>query len=305
MKNFSIEHWEMDEAARLQAVWEVATASAPFAYPVEPAEFAAGIIPMESDDESCASAQSQKLLAASDTTGPVGFVHLCVGSDVEVDGENIECGIIRFLAFSPRRREVGQALLSDAEQIFQSEGLTRVDAFSLYHGYPFHNHKVGILSSRMTHVSSLLKENGYRAHDGHVTMQRSLDSAPLPDPHQGVKLIIERSDGAGALPNIRVKAAIDGQAIGSCRSQSGRTYADQDSLDWLSYTRWIGVKESYRRKGIGRHLLRRALHEMRCEGYKSAALNCREENHAAVSLYLSEGYRTRDTSLAYVKDLRT
>ena len=38
MRNFSIEHWEMDEAARLQAVWEVATASAPFAYPVESAD---------------------------------------------------------------------------------------------------------------------------------------------------------------------------------------------------------------------------------------------------------------------------
>ncbi len=300
----SIEQWDTDEAARLQAVWIEATADAPFAYAVGPAEFATGILPVESDDESCATARSQKLIAASDATGPVGFAHLCADSNVEVDGEDIECGILRFLAFPPDRREVGQALLSHAEQIFQTEGFTHADAFPLYHGYPFHNHKVGILSACMTHVSSLLTETGYRAHDSHLTMLRSLDSVPLPNTHPDVDIVIEKTDGAGTRPNIWAKGTVNGEVNGSCRSQSGRTYADHDSLESCSYTRWLGVQESDRRKGIGRYLLRRALYEMRCEGYKTAALNCRGKNLPAVTLYRSEGYTTGDTSLAYVKDLR-
>ena len=89
-----------------------------------------GIIPVESDDESCATAQSQKLIVAADAAEPVGFAHLCTDSNVEVDGEDIECGIIRFLAFSPDRMETGQAILNYALQIFRAEGFTRADAFA-------------------------------------------------------------------------------------------------------------------------------------------------------------------------------
>lgn len=300
-----IEQWDMDRAAELHALWVESTACAPYYYAVGPEEFATGIIPVESDDESCATARSQRLITASDAGGPVGFAHLCASSDVEVDGEDIECGIIRFLAFSPDRREVGHVLLSHSEQIFQAEGLTRIDAFPLYHGYPFHNHKVGILSARVSHVSSLLRESGYRAHDGHLTMERSLESVPFAALPREADVLIEKTEGAGALPDICVRVTVDAEVRGTCRSQCGRTYADLDALESCSYTRWLGVKEAYRRRGFGLCLLRRALHEMRCEGYKTSVLNCRMKNLAALSLYESEGYATADTSLAYFKDLQT
>ena len=300
-----IEQWDMDRAAELHALWVESTAEAPYYYAVGPEEFATGIIPVESDDQSCATARSQRLITASDAGGPVGFAHLCASSDVEVDGEDIECGIIRFLAFSPDRREVGHVLLSHSEQIFQAEGLTRIDAFPLYHGYPFHNHKVGILSARVSHVSSLLRESGYRAHDGHLTMERSLESVPFAALPREADVLIEKTEGAGALPDICVRVTVDGEVMGTCRSQSGRTYADLDALESCSYTRWLGVKEVYRRRGFGRRLLRHALHEMRCEGYKTSVLNCRMKNLAALSLYESEGYASADTSLAYFKELST
>ena len=298
-----IEQWDMDRAAELHAIWAESTVDAPYCYAVGPDEFATGIIPAESDDESCATARSQRLIIASDAGKPVGFAHLCASSDVEVDGEDIECGIIRFLAFSPDRREVGHLLVSHLEQIFQAEGFTHIDAFPLFHGYPFHNHKIGILSARMSHVSSLLRETGYRAHDGHLTMERSLEFVPLIDLPLEADVVIEKTEGAGALSNICVKVTVDGEVKGTCRSQSGRTYAGLDALESCSYTRWLGVNKAYRRRGLGRYLLRRALHEMQCEGYKTSVLNCRVKNSPAVSLYESEGYASVDTSLAYVKDL--
>ena len=299
------EQWDMDRAAELHVIWVESTADAPYYYAVGPDEFATGIIPVEFDDESCATARSQRLITASDAGRPVGFAHLCASSDVEINGEDIECGIIRFLAFSPDRREVGRVLLRHSEKIFQREGFSRIDAFPLFHGYPFHNHKVGILSARMSHVSSLLRESGYRAHDGHLTMERSLQSVPLADLPPEADVVIEKTEGAGVRPNICVKVMVDGEVKGNCRSQSGRTYADLEALESCSYTRWLGVKEACRRRGFGRYLLRRALHEMRCEGYKTSVLNCRVKNLPAVSLYESEGYASVDTSLAYVKDLST
>ncbi len=84
---------------------------------------------------------------------------------------------------------------------------------------------------------------------------------------------------------------------------SGLRYARHDSLDSCGYTRWLGVTESYRKRGIGRHLLKRALHEMHLEGYTCTRLNVREKNLPALALYASEGYTTEDHCSAYFKDL--
>ncbi|MFT5367600.1 MAG: ribosomal protein S18 acetylase RimI-like enzyme [Candidatus Latescibacterota bacterium] len=41
---------------------------------------------------------------------------------------------------------------------------------------------------------------------------------------------------------------------------------------------------------------------MHGEGYDRAALNCREKNTTALSLYDNVGYTITDTSSAYIKD---
>ena len=77
MGTILIEQWDMDRAAELYAIWVESTADAPYYYAVGPEEFATGIIPVESDDESRATARSQILITASDAGRPVGFAHLC------------------------------------------------------------------------------------------------------------------------------------------------------------------------------------------------------------------------------------
>jgi hypothetical protein len=161
-----------DEAHQLSYVWSNATDNAPFCFPVPPNVFSAGIVVVETDDESLASSKSQRIIVAKKDSSVVGFAHLCTGV-VEVDDEDLPCGIIRFLAFSPGSPSVGRALLEAAETYLLNQGSTHIDAFSLYHGYAFHNHKVGILSTRLDHLTSLLTDNGYHRHDGHLTLERA------------------------------------------------------------------------------------------------------------------------------------
>jgi ribosomal protein S18 acetylase RimI-like enzyme len=298
----SIEEWTMGDAYRLHTLWKEATSGAPTCYAVDAETFCAGILPDEEDDETCATSQSQRLIVATQASEPVGFAHLGAGS-VEVNGEALDSGIIRFLAFAPGSSIAGQALLDHAEHIFRDEGQPRIDAFPIYHGYPFHNHKVGILSDCLVPLCSLLVENGYHPHDSHLTLERSLESTPLPEPRPDVDIVVEKTIGPGSRPDIRVWARIEGEAKGNCRTVSGLRYARHDSLDSCGYTRWLGVSESYRQRGIGRVLLKRALHEMRLEGYTTTRLNVREKNLPALALYASEGYTTEDHSSAYFKDL--
>ena len=295
----------MSEAGRLANLWARATEAAPFSYSVSPDAFASGLIANPDDDESFASSRDHQLVVAVDGVDPLGFAQLNVGTDVEVDGEDIVCGVIRFLAFLPERQDAGQLLLETSHQYFLSLGLEHIDAFPLYHGYAFHNYKVGTLSDRLRHITDLLTRNGYQPHDAHLTFDRDLEMTKLPPPHPDIDVDVDvvKNAGEGPFPDIRVKAMVDGVQKGVCRSMTGWRYAAHEPLDRCCYTRGLQVQEPFRRRGIGRYLLRRARYEMQAEGYTHTRLNCRENNPNALALYRSEGYRLGDRSCAYVKDL--
>ena len=266
------------------------------------AEFALRILPIE-DEECFATDRSQQLLVAIRGGKPVGYAHIGADSEIKIDGEDVECGLIRTMGFLPDCRAAGQALLDLAHAIFREDALEFADAFPIYHGYAFHNFKVGILPDSLTHIVSLLLENGYAPHDAHITLERPLANEERPEDRDDLEVTVEQTDGEGVRPHIRVWAFDDGKTVGNCRMMSGRRYAGLEELELCAYTRWLGVSESHRRRGIGRHLLQRALYEYSQAGYTTARLNCRENNSTAHSLYRSEGYFRGDRSCAYLKDL--
>lgn len=294
----AIEEWPLYRAGSLSKVWSKSTAKAPFSYSVVPEDFASGLIPNLEDSESLATDRDQKLLVASVGAEPVGFAHICAGP-VEVRGEDTECGIIRCLAFAPDSSAIGQLLLESAEGLLTDYGY--IDAFPLYHGYSFHNYKVGILSDRLVHIRQLFSDNGYSPHDAHMTLKRRIRGmAPAPIAAQ---VNVEKVPTHAERPNIFVKAFSGDSRIGTCRVFSCQAYANRDGLASCCYLRWLGVDQEHRRQGIGRHLLNRALSEAQEEGYERVILNCRKNNIAAVSLYTEVGFRIGDVSSAYVKRL--
>ena len=297
-----VEQWSLDRAAGLAAVWAETTDTAANCYAVSPEKFCRDIIVDAADDESLASSKNESLLVATEGQKALGFAHLCIGL-AELDGKNVECGILRCLAFPPERREIGESLLIASESRLRPFAGGTIDAFPLYNGYAFHNHKVGILSDKLSHVVDLLTASSYTPHDGHLTLTKSLDSIDETVLPKEIDIAIEKTPGDGKLPDIRVRALHRGNRIGQCRSMSGFRYADQKHMQTLCYTRFLGVDEAFSRRGIGRHLLTRALQEMRSEGYDRTALNCRQANNRVLALYSDVGYLTLDSSSAYVKDL--
>ena len=294
----TIEEWPLYHADSLSEVWSESTTKAPFSYSVVPEDFASGLVPNLEDSESLATDREQKLLVASVDAEPVGFAHICAGP-AEVRGEDTECGIIRCLAFVPDFPAVGQLLLESAEGLLTDYGY--IDAFPLYHGYSFHNYKVGVLSDRLAHVRKLFSENGYTPHDAHLTLERRIGGVtPVPIAAQ---VNVEKVPTHAERPNIFVRASSGDSRIGICRMFSCQTYANLAELASCCYLRWLGVDQEHRRQGIGHHLLNRALSEAQVEGYKRVILNCRENNIAAVSLYTRVGFRIGDVSSAYVKRL--
>lgn len=91
---------------------------------------------------------------------------------------------------------------------------------------------------------------------------------------------------------IRLKAVEAGEMIGFAAG-------DPRPADGFSWIATIGVIPPYRRRGIGRQLLRA------CEARLSTArlrLSVRASNEAAIHLYRTEGYRQIDVWPHYYKD---
>ena len=296
----TIEEWDLNDAHHLHSLWTDTTSSAPFCYNIDANTFATGIIPNEDDDESFATDNEQKLIVAHNASHPIAFAHLNAGQ-TEYNDQSITCGIIRFMAVRPTDTDIGQKLLEHIEHIFTQAGYKHIDAFPLYHSYAFHNHKVGILSDHLNHITTLFKTNGYEPHDAHHTLARPTNITTPPAPHSDIETEVVKTPGIGKRPNIRINAFDGEDRVGTCRSISGLTYAPDKTLTTCCYTRWLGVNESHQHRGIGRHLLLHALYEMHTEGYTRAVLNCRAKNTNALSLYHTTGYKTIDTSSAYMK----
>jgi len=91
---------------------------------------------------------------------------------------------------------------------------------------------------------------------------------------------------------IRLKAVEDDAMIGFVAGDPHRF----DGVAWIST---IGVDPRYQRRGIGRALLHACEAQIKIPRMK---LTVRMSNHAAISLYEKEGYRTLDIWKGYYSD---
>ncbi|UCC67907.1 MAG: GNAT family N-acetyltransferase, partial [Armatimonadota bacterium] len=76
-----------------------------------------------------------------------------------------------------------------------------------------------------------------------------------------------------------------------------------EAHDWI-FTDWLGVEEEMQGKGLGRHLLQRALQEARRLGYRHASISTSWDNHRAFLFYSNYGYRVADWTYEFARDLK-
>jgi ribosomal protein S18 acetylase RimI-like enzyme len=87
--------------------------------------------------------------------------------------------------------------------------------------------------------------------------------------------------------------------VGICQCVSCGGYtAAPEAQDWC-FTKWLGISDELQGRGLGRHLLQRALLELRGAGYQHAAISTARDNYRAALFYTNLGYRVIDWTYAY------
>ena len=284
--------YEPAMAGELTAAYNSMVAGVPHCYPIQADDLA-----WEHDG-----LRDQAVIVARDGRSILGFAHAVIASpDEHNPGDR---GAIRFLCYERGQRAAGQALLEAAEASLRQRGMNVIDAFDQHFAWSFHHLEHAYLSDHLAHVGALLRFNGYTRHRGEVFLEmRDIPAFEPAAVDVDIKITVLQEPGRGTRPGLTLTATLNGEHIGSCRSTSvGERSPVAEAQDWI-FTVWLGVEDTWQGKGIGRHLLQRALQEARGIGYRHAAISTSVDNHRALLFYSNHGYQPADWTYGYRREL--
>ncbi len=291
---------ETTEPALLRAAVQRALAGVPHCYPVSEDELAQAL----EGPQSCKAADrlgNDRIWLAGSPAEPLGMLHLATERP-ESGGQ--PRGAIRFFWFAPGCEAAGAELLARAEASLREQGVSRLIAWHYDHTYPFYHAEHAYLTQQHGHTHTLLQAQGYQEYGSEVVLDwPHYDPTPPPSILLPIKLTYEWERGRAARRGLVLLARTEKDEAGVCVCISlGEFSRAPEAQNWL-YTRWLGVAEEWRRRGLGRYLMRQALHTLHGEGYRHAAICALGDNEPALALYTGLGYQVVDWTRAYEKTL--
>lgn len=290
--------WETSRSDELADFYNRSIENIPYAYPLSPEAFALSIARDmgDFDTTSIADLHSEELIVAQENGGIRGFIHVAMKDQKD---HNSPMGIVRFFAYEPGWRWVGQALLEEAQTYFAERGVEKVSVFPK--GYLYHFISAdGGLSEKLGHVAALLASNGYDVCDRILTMAMSpIDVKEPTEPSEDFRIEADDLFVYAYLKKGPEKDKVCGESYGY-----GLDYLQpSEYAKGKMFIQWLVVREELRGMGLGRYLLDRTLWEARERGLESCVLCTWENNHRAILLYANAGFETLQTSLTFVKRL--
>jgi len=288
--------FEPDMAEEVAARYHDAVAGAPFCAPIGGHWFS------DRDRLRRQPAREEELLVAREGREAVGFVHAAVAARATADWHlKREPGVIRFLAYRPGERLVGQALLEAAERWLRDRGRRTLVAGHCAFMYPFYHLPFGHLSERIAHLPPLLGLAGYVLFESEVFLAwPDYEPPAIPPLTLEVRVVVKGSDDMEGLgPGVAVRAVQDTKRVGEC------------NMVWLSWEGWrpelagwcfcssLHIEEPFQGQGLGKHLLARGLAEMRAAGARHAMISTDADNHRAYLFYANFGFRFLDRTLSF------
>jgi len=291
----------------VQSAYNIAIRDVPHCYPVDDAELAPVLAGGTGMGQGHDDLRAEAILVARRGRSVVGFIHVGVGHEPDASSRDVhqaDRGIIRFFWYARGYRAAGQALLDAAHEHFRREGMNRVEAFHNHFRYPFYHLNHAYLSDRLDHVRALLQFNRYALFQGEVFFDWA--DYPPPDPAASdvpVEISLDWPQKGGDKPSLVVRAHRDDEQIGECVCDSCAEFSrNAAARDWL-FVNWLGVNDEYQAKGLGRHLLQRALKEMHAVGYRHAAISTDWKNYRAFVFYSNYGFRVVDWTYGLAREL--
>lgn len=294
-------------SSNLASVYSDAIRDVPHCYPVGVEEFASVLAGAAGTGPGHDGLSSEAVLVAKSGGRVVGFIHVGIGYEPDESApqaNQANHGIVRFLWYARGHRTAGQALLDAAHEHFREQEMSRAEAFHNFFRYPFYHLNHAYLSDRLDQVRALLQFNGYELSRGEVFLDWA-DYEPFEPATSEVpiEISLDWQQKGGARPSLVIHAHRDGQEIGECVCAScGEFSRDAAAQDWL-FVNWLGVNDEYQGRGLGRHLLQRAMKEMYAVGYRHAAISTEWRNYRAFVFYSNYGFRVVDWTYALAREL--
>jgi len=296
-----ISNYHQRHLTELTAVYNDLTRPVPHCCRIDTTELAdafAGACGLESHGKRLT---EEAVFVAEDGGESIGFVHVGEGATKETGGD---AGVIRFLAYPRGRRDIGQALLTRAEEWLRGRPCQTVIVFPQVYRYPFYAFPHAFISNHIEHVQALFLFNGYHISNGEVFLDWTdfNPKSPVDVVDVECKVMIAQEPSAGRLPNITAKAFQGAKQIGVCELLSAREFSRRPEMDELIFCMWLGVEELYQGKRLGRRLLESALVEGKKAGYRHAAISTAWDNYRAQLFYSNHGFTAVDWTYQYRKD---
>jgi len=290
--------YDIGMAPDLASAYNAVIRPVPHCYPVSAEQFASVAAAAAEGGSSDELLREERAFIVVQGRSILGFCHAAIGHCSPHDPD--EHGLVRFLWYQPGQRGAGRALLSAAHEYMRQQGVCDAIAFPQWHRYPFYYLPSAYLSDRLGHVAALLGMEGYQPFRGEVYMDwpdyPALEPAP---PGATVDISLEWRSGAGVRPGLNVHANQGQDHVGICQCVSCGDYsAAGEAQDWC-FTKWLGISENVQGQGLGRHLLQRALLELRGAGYRHTAISTARDNYRAALFYTNLGYQVIDWTYAY------
>jgi ribosomal protein S18 acetylase RimI-like enzyme len=225
----------------------------------------------------------------------LGFIDVAVGYDhatQHLAGDR-PIGLLRFLALPQDftlSGEIARLLLKDAEEFWRGHGVRRVRAFFFSTGYPPFQLATGILPSNWEDHHRWLNQAGYRPVERYYCL-----TYPL------TRLAREEVPAAG----YTLWPQLDGDTLGyqlyerdEVRMAAARLMERQvmepSAANPVAGVIELIVASAWRRRGVGRWLLRRMINDALLRGNRTLALFVSHTNQAGLGLCRRIGFEEMD-----------
>ncbi len=230
------------------------------------------------------------LLGVWDEETLLGFADIGVGYDhtnLHIEGSK-PLGLLRFLALPSDfllAARVARLLLRELDAVWREADVDRVRAFSFSTGYPAFQSGAGVLPAAWDDHLQFLSEAGYRLVERYYCLRYPLQRLLVETFPNGVFTYWPAySEKEGGFQ------IFDGEARVAVARITRRQVLSPLGASPVAYLSDLEVAPKWRRRGLGRWLVRRLINDAHLTGCRELVLHVNHAAEAAVALFYQAGF---------------
>lgn len=221
-----------------------------------------------------------------------GFIDLAAGLDS--DSQDLPdyqpIGLIRFLVLPERQdlvADVSNLLFERAQQFWKAAGVGYVKAFHVSTGYPSFQAGAGILPGDWDDHVRMLTTAGFQLQSRYYCLRRPLER-PVEEfvPNADLSIAFRGTTGDRTYEIYYRRT----EWVGRARSRLIAPRPQEESAPF-AYLTHIEIDRNWRRRNIGRWLLRRIINDATLQGVPEIAVHVSHEFPAALNLLAEQGFQ--------------